>query len=450
MVVVSTAACGPNNSGAVSLVPRFVRVAASGIRRAELIRLGSGPLALASGPSVARLATARAAVWSPIEHRRDGEARRLIATDRQPNDAREERHVPGSSRARHTRDLPGSRPVIRPRSRLAAGHSVPLCQPTSVGKIGAPLPDRAGGSRDQSRQRANSWSSPGWARRRTGTEVSKPTRAVEIVVGRRRFAPEHRALDETDAAAVVVDYKRRNRWILPVVHRVLTKLLGWRYNGSKTAQHRLVRQLPIVAFRPRGRPVRWLFRGSRRTRKAQSGDAVATFSLVAAEPISDQTMLQQLCASHCGSTTTSQFPVGRAARPAIAGSSRGGPIRRRFQARQPPAARGRALRAALRGPVSVRPLSRLNHRPPVAERPGAPRAAGRVVLFPAVVLWRRHRPGRWRRDQCRVQTPDRGLRPGWGRSRLGLRLAPGSRKLASTRESCGNVELFGVVEIRSV
>ena len=58
-------------------------------------------------------------------------------------------------------------------------------------------------------------------------------------------------LDETEAVAVVADYERRNRWITLVIRRLLTTLLGWRYDGSETARHHLVRQLPIVAFRPR-------------------------------------------------------------------------------------------------------------------------------------------------------------------------------------------------------
>jgi deazaflavin-dependent oxidoreductase (nitroreductase family) len=75
--------------------------------------------------------------------------------------------------------------------------------------------------------------------------------AIEVVVGRHRFAPQHRVIDETEAAAVVVDYERRNRWIIPVIRRLLTTLVGWRYDGSEIARQRLVRQLPVVAFRPR-------------------------------------------------------------------------------------------------------------------------------------------------------------------------------------------------------
>lgn len=75
--------------------------------------------------------------------------------------------------------------------------------------------------------------------------------ACEVVVGRHVFAPHHRVLDEDEAFQVIADYERRNRWILPLVHFLLSKLLGWHYDGSQGARERLVRQLPIVAFRPR-------------------------------------------------------------------------------------------------------------------------------------------------------------------------------------------------------
>lgn len=78
--------------------------------------------------------------------------------------------------------------------------------------------------------------------------------AIEVVVGRSRFPPAHRALDETEAAAVVAEYERHNRWVLPVIRPVLSKLLGWHYDGSETARTRLVRRLPIVAFRSRPEP----------------------------------------------------------------------------------------------------------------------------------------------------------------------------------------------------
>ena len=77
--------------------------------------------------------------------------------------------------------------------------------------------------------------------------ASPPT---EVAIGRSRFRPIVRTLDESEAIAVVADYEHRNRWVRPVVRPVLSWLLGWRYDGSGDARSRLVRQLPLVAFRP--------------------------------------------------------------------------------------------------------------------------------------------------------------------------------------------------------
>lgn len=75
---------------------------------------------------------------------------------------------------------------------------------------------------------------------------------AEVVLGRSRFVPRFRTLDETEAAAVLADYERRNRLVTPVLRLMLTKLVGWPYDSSETARRRLVGQLPMVAFRPLG------------------------------------------------------------------------------------------------------------------------------------------------------------------------------------------------------
>jgi deazaflavin-dependent oxidoreductase (nitroreductase family) len=73
--------------------------------------------------------------------------------------------------------------------------------------------------------------------------------AEEIAIGCRRFRPQHRILEETEAIAVLADYERRNRLIAPTVRRGLTWLAGWSYDGSDAARARLVQQLPMVGFR---------------------------------------------------------------------------------------------------------------------------------------------------------------------------------------------------------
>lgn len=74
--------------------------------------------------------------------------------------------------------------------------------------------------------------------------------AIEVAVGRQRFRPRHRVLSEDEAAAALADYERRNRLAAPVVRRVLSWLVGWRYDASADARRRLMRELPVVAFRP--------------------------------------------------------------------------------------------------------------------------------------------------------------------------------------------------------
>lgn len=76
------------------------------------------------------------------------------------------------------------------------------------------------------------------------------TPAVEVAISRARFRPQQRFLDEDEAVAVLADYEHRNRSIAPVVRALLGWLLGWRYDGGDAARRGLVRQLPLVAFRP--------------------------------------------------------------------------------------------------------------------------------------------------------------------------------------------------------
>jgi deazaflavin-dependent oxidoreductase (nitroreductase family) len=74
--------------------------------------------------------------------------------------------------------------------------------------------------------------------------------AVEAAIGRDRFRPVCRELDAPEAAAMLADYERRNRLLAPVVRIVLSRLIGWRYDGSPDARERLVRERPVLALRP--------------------------------------------------------------------------------------------------------------------------------------------------------------------------------------------------------
>ncbi len=73
---------------------------------------------------------------------------------------------------------------------------------------------------------------------------------AEVTIGPRHFTAVHRIVPEDEAVAIMADYERRNRLIAPLARFMLSRLLGWRYTSSAADRRRLVRQLPMVAFRP--------------------------------------------------------------------------------------------------------------------------------------------------------------------------------------------------------
>lgn len=73
----------------------------------------------------------------------------------------------------------------------------------------------------------------------------------EVETGRRRFVADYRRLPADEAELVLAAYERRNRWLRPILLRVLSRLLGWPYDASPSARKRAVQQLPLIAFAPR-------------------------------------------------------------------------------------------------------------------------------------------------------------------------------------------------------
>ncbi|MGH2850743.1 MAG: nitroreductase family deazaflavin-dependent oxidoreductase [Solirubrobacteraceae bacterium] len=57
-------------------------------------------------------------------------------------------------------------------------------------------------------------------------------KAVQVAIGRERFEPAYRELRPAEAAAVLAAYERRNHYVAFVVRRVLSWLVGWRYDGT--------------------------------------------------------------------------------------------------------------------------------------------------------------------------------------------------------------------------
>ena len=72
----------------------------------------------------------------------------------------------------------------------------------------------------------------------------------EVAIGRERFKPSYRVLDPGEAVAVLAGYERRNRYLAPILRRVLSWLVGWHYDGTPAKRLQLVSELPMVAFRP--------------------------------------------------------------------------------------------------------------------------------------------------------------------------------------------------------
>jgi deazaflavin-dependent oxidoreductase (nitroreductase family) len=72
----------------------------------------------------------------------------------------------------------------------------------------------------------------------------------EVIIGSCRFTATYRLLEADEAIRVIAGYERRNRFAAPIIRRVLSGLVGWRYTGSDKDRHRLAAQLPLVAFRP--------------------------------------------------------------------------------------------------------------------------------------------------------------------------------------------------------
>ncbi len=73
----------------------------------------------------------------------------------------------------------------------------------------------------------------------------------EVTVATQHFAASHRFLGEEEAVNVIRGYEHRNRFMAPIVRVALSWLLGWPYHGSDDDRRRMVRQLPLIAFRPR-------------------------------------------------------------------------------------------------------------------------------------------------------------------------------------------------------
>ena len=91
----------------------------------------------------------------------------------------------------------------------------------------------------------------GWGRRTGWLHNVEAGLAREVWIGRERFVPAYRVLAPDEAERLFADYERRSRLGAPLVRAVISRLVGWRYDGTQASRRRVVEQLPLVGFRPR-------------------------------------------------------------------------------------------------------------------------------------------------------------------------------------------------------
>ena len=92
----------------------------------------------------------------------------------------------------------------------------------------------------------------GWGRRTQWLHNVEAGLALEIRIGRERYLPDWRRLDDEEAMRAIAWYERHGGLPVGLVRRVISALAGWPYDGSPEARLRLARQLPVLAFRPAG------------------------------------------------------------------------------------------------------------------------------------------------------------------------------------------------------
>jgi deazaflavin-dependent oxidoreductase (nitroreductase family) len=90
----------------------------------------------------------------------------------------------------------------------------------------------------------------GWGRKTQWLHNVEAGLVTEVRIGRERYAPHYRFLDVDEAQAMFETYERQGGVPAPLVRAVLSRLLGWRYDGSSAARLRAVQQLPLIGFRP--------------------------------------------------------------------------------------------------------------------------------------------------------------------------------------------------------
>ena len=90
----------------------------------------------------------------------------------------------------------------------------------------------------------------GWGRKTQWLHNVEAGLAREVWIGRERYRPTYRLLEVEEAASVLQRYEEHSGIPKAVVHAVLSRLLGWPYDGSPRARQRAVEQISLLGLRP--------------------------------------------------------------------------------------------------------------------------------------------------------------------------------------------------------
>ena len=90
----------------------------------------------------------------------------------------------------------------------------------------------------------------GWGRTADWYRNIRAGTPTAITFARHSRPVIHRDLREDEAIEVLRKYEERNRWMRPVVRRVLGRLSGKPYDGSEESRRAVILALPLIALMP--------------------------------------------------------------------------------------------------------------------------------------------------------------------------------------------------------
>lgn len=90
----------------------------------------------------------------------------------------------------------------------------------------------------------------GWGRRTQWLHNVEADGAREVWIGREHFTPAWRKLTDDEGALMLQWYENHSGLPKVVVYAVLSRLLGWHYQGSPADRRRAVGQMPLIGLAP--------------------------------------------------------------------------------------------------------------------------------------------------------------------------------------------------------